>query len=337
MMMKQNLNQDSPLHLADALIDEIANAPTEALLDEAAEDLGSRQALASEFDAVLARALRQSRRKRAAAMVKNLAARASPWLFYKPIWLPVGTLAALAIAVMVYHDRESDRATIIQAVPANLQTTSAEKARAAPPVSTLSDLALAGANGPPSQAAAPVSPQGQADLENAQAPQTAVKTNTPVAVATTHPPAPAPDVVSVEARTAAAPSLAWPVKGRILIRFGERTAALRRPHGQTKTAEGITIAVPEGSDVHAAGDGVVSDIGGNKTSGRSLHIRHDSDLTTGYGHLRRLQVQLGQQVSRGEVIGKAGAAGNAAGPELYFEVRKGTVPVDPLRYLPQDQ
>ncbi|MEL6088958.1 M23 family metallopeptidase [Bartonella schoenbuchensis] len=118
----------------------------------------------------------------------------------------------------------------------------------------------------------------------------------------------------------------WPVRGRLLSHFGQKKG--------TVVSRGIEITVPEGSSVKAAENGVViyaSD--GLKELGNVVMIRHEDNIITIYGHNNKLVVSRGQKVRRGDEIAKSGVSGDAATPRIYFEVRKDTVPVDPIKYL----
>jgi murein DD-endopeptidase MepM/ murein hydrolase activator NlpD len=70
-----------------------------------------------------------------------------------------------------------------------------------------------------------------------------------------------------------------------------------------------------------------------KGYGNLVLIRHSNGFVTAYAHASELNVKKGEQVKRGQVIGKAGATGNVTAPQLHFEVRKGATPVDPAQYL----
>ncbi|WP_019223253.1 M23 family metallopeptidase [Bartonella rattaustraliani] len=118
----------------------------------------------------------------------------------------------------------------------------------------------------------------------------------------------------------------WPVRGRLLSQFGQK-------QGIT-TNRGIDIAVPEGSSVKAAENGVViyaSD--GLKELGNVVMIRHENNIITIYGCNSKLVVNKGQRVRRGDEIAKSGISGNVNTPRVYFEVRKNSLPVDPIKYL----
>jgi murein DD-endopeptidase MepM/ murein hydrolase activator NlpD len=98
---------------------------------------------------------------------------------------------------------------------------------------------------------------------------------------------------------------------------------------------GVDLASPTGTPVHAAAPGLVV-VSAQLPYGYGWRIMldHGDGTTTLYAHLSRLDVTVGQRVSRGQVIGAVGATGQATGPHLHFEVAlRGTV-VDPLRYLP---
>ncbi|WP_208435248.1 M23 family metallopeptidase [Bartonella phoceensis] len=118
----------------------------------------------------------------------------------------------------------------------------------------------------------------------------------------------------------------WPVRGRLLSQFGQKKG--------TATNRGIDIAVPEGSSVKAAENGVViyaSD--GLKELGNVVMIRHEDNIITIYGCNSKLVVNRGQRIRRGDEIAKSGVSGNVKTPRVYFEVRKNSLPVDPIKYL----
>lgn len=118
----------------------------------------------------------------------------------------------------------------------------------------------------------------------------------------------------------------WPVRGRVISSFGSR------PNGAKN--DGINVAVPEGTAVKASESGVVAYVGNElKGYGNLVLIRHADDWVSAYAHNSRTLVTRGEQVRRGQVIAKAGQSGNVTQPQLHFELRKGSKPVDPLRYL----
>jgi murein DD-endopeptidase MepM/ murein hydrolase activator NlpD len=68
--------------------------------------------------------------------------------------------------------------------------------------------------------------------------------------------------------------------------------------------------------------------------GNVVIVRHDELYSTVYAHNRKNRVRKGAFVDRGEVIAEVGKTGNATGPHLHFEIRRGEHPLDPLEFLP---
>jgi murein DD-endopeptidase MepM/ murein hydrolase activator NlpD len=87
--------------------------------------------------------------------------------------------------------------------------------------------------------------------------------------------------------------------------------------------------------VHAAEDGVVVYAGSELAGyGNLILIRHSNGFVTAYAHASEVLVKRGDQVRRGQVIAKSGKTGNVTSPQLHFEIRKESAPVDPMQYLP---
>ena len=124
----------------------------------------------------------------------------------------------------------------------------------------------------------------------------------------------------------AIPSFRWPVRGRIISGFGAKT------NGQQN--DGINLAVPEGTPVKAAEDGVVAYAGNElKGYGNLVLVRHANGFVSAYANASEILVKRGDNVKRGQTIARAGQTGNVTSPQLHFEIRKGSIPVDPTRYL----
>jgi len=118
------------------------------------------------------------------------------------------------------------------------------------------------------------------------------------------------------------PEFRWPARGRIIQGFA------------TRGNDGINIAVPEGTQVKAVESGVVAYAGNElKGYGNLVLIRHPNGFVSAYAHNAALDVKRGDQVKRGQTIAKSGQSGNVVSPQLHFELRKGSTPVDPTRYL----
>jgi murein DD-endopeptidase MepM/ murein hydrolase activator NlpD len=121
-------------------------------------------------------------------------------------------------------------------------------------------------------------------------------------------------------------SFIWPVNGRVLSKFGGTDTNGRN--------DGINIAVPHGTPIRAAADGTVSYVGNElKAFGNLLLIKHDDGFVTAYAHADRFAVERGEKVRRGDIVGYTGSSGDVSEPQLHFEIRKGTKPVNPTAYL----
>ena len=122
------------------------------------------------------------------------------------------------------------------------------------------------------------------------------------------------------------PGFRWPVRGRVIAAFGPK------PNGVQN--DGINLAVPEGTPIKAAEDGVVAYAGSElKGYGNLVLVRHPNGFVTAYAHASDILVKRGETVKRGQVIAHAGQTGNVTSPQLHFEIRKGATPVDPSQYL----
>ena len=118
------------------------------------------------------------------------------------------------------------------------------------------------------------------------------------------------------------PEFRWPARGRIIQGF------------KAGGNDGIDISVPAGTSVRAAESGVVVYSGdGLKGYGNLVLIKHPNGFVSAYANNAELDVKRGEQVKRGQVIAKSGDTGNVNSPQLHFELRKGSTPVDPTSYL----
>ncbi|MDP1808390.1 MAG: peptidoglycan DD-metalloendopeptidase family protein [Actinomycetota bacterium] len=117
----------------------------------------------------------------------------------------------------------------------------------------------------------------------------------------------------------------WPVSGPI-------TSGFRPRWGRMHT--GIDIGVSYGTPVAAAKAGRVAITDWYGGYGNLIVIDHGGGVTTWYGHNSKFTVGVGQQVSQGQIIAKAGSTGNSTGPHVHFEVRINGNPQNPINYLP---
>jgi murein DD-endopeptidase MepM/ murein hydrolase activator NlpD len=186
-----------------------------------------------------------------------------------------------------------------------------------------------------------VSSTGQALPPVAQLPATTQTPSQVVASRSYTPPRPAQSPAVVE-QTAAIQQVAarnddiaeqtplqfrWPIRGRVLSGFGVQDNGVRN--------DGVNIAVPEGASIRAAEEGEVVYAGNElRGFGNLVLIQHRGGYVTAYAHNSRLDVQRGDRVNRGDVIARAGSTGDVDTPQLHFEIRRGTTPVDPGPYLP---
>jgi len=126
--------------------------------------------------------------------------------------------------------------------------------------------------------------------------------------------------------TGALPTFRWPVRGKVITSYGAKTNG--------KANDGINLAVPEGTPVKAAEDGVVAYSGNElKGYGNLVLVRHTNGYVTAYAHASELMVKRGDTIKRGQIIAKSGQSGEVGSPQLHFEIRKGSSPVDPLQFL----
>jgi murein DD-endopeptidase MepM/ murein hydrolase activator NlpD len=121
---------------------------------------------------------------------------------------------------------------------------------------------------------------------------------------------------------------------RIASGFGYRIDPIYKT---TKMHAGIDFTAPQGTPVYATATGTVR-IAGNTGNGYGNHVvvNHNYGYETLYGHMVRIKVKSGQQVTRGEVIGWVGSTGKSTGPHLHYEVHKNTNKIDPVYFFYND-
>lgn len=123
-----------------------------------------------------------------------------------------------------------------------------------------------------------------------------------------------------------APKFRWPAQGKVITAFNNSDTGI--------PSDGIAIAVPQGTDIHAAEAGQVAYASNElKGYGNLVLIRHENGFVTAYAHTDRITVKRGDTVKRGQVIATAGRPSDTAPPQIQFELRQGTTPIDPTPYL----
>jgi murein DD-endopeptidase MepM/ murein hydrolase activator NlpD len=167
---------------------------------------------------------------------------------------------------------------------------------------------------PPAQRTDAPAPVRTASLQTTEAPQK-------VAAVT-----PAAEPEEETRSLGGSPQFRMPVRGRIISGYG--------PKANGQHNDGINVAVPEGTEVKAAEDGVVAYAGNElKGYGNLVLLRHSDGWMTAYAHNSQLLVKRGDTIKRGQNVARAGQTGGVTSPQVHFEIRKGSTPVDPTKYL----
>ncbi len=121
-----------------------------------------------------------------------------------------------------------------------------------------------------------------------------------------------------------------PSPNRISSAFGSRSDPFG---GAAAFHSGIDYPAPTGTGVFSTGTGKVLFAGRRGGYGNFIEIDHGNGLISRYGHLSRILVQTGQQVSAGAKIGKVGSTGRSTGPHLHFEIRRNQTAVNPQNFI----
>ncbi len=133
-------------------------------------------------------------------------------------------------------------------------------------------------------------------------------------------------------RIARVPSV-WPLAngaGRITSRYGYRRDPFTR---RVRHHDGTDISAPRGTRIRTTAKGTVVDSGYENEYGNVIRISHGNGMKTCYAHLSRRHVDVGEAVSRGDVIGTVGSTGRSTGPHLHYEVIVGGKTVNAEKYL----
>jgi murein DD-endopeptidase MepM/ murein hydrolase activator NlpD len=119
----------------------------------------------------------------------------------------------------------------------------------------------------------------------------------------------------------------WPVtRGKLISGFGKMADGRHN--------DGVNLAAPLGTDIVAAESGRVAYADNElKGYGNLILIRHANGWVTAYAHADQVLVRAKDEVRRGQVIGKVGKTGGVDQPQLHFELRQPSGPVDPVPHL----
>lgn len=107
-------------------------------------------------------------------------------------------------------------------------------------------------------------------------------------------------------------------------------------YGSSKFHTGLDFAAKTGTPVFATADGKVTEAGRQSGYGNCIDISHGYNYLTRYAHLSEILVKPGQEVKRGEMIGKVGSTGKSTGSHLHYEVRFKDEPQNPVNYYFMD-
>lgn len=170
-----------------------------------------------------------------------------------------------------------------------------------------------------STAAIPTPRPRPVELARAGSPQPRLRPNIPARIK-------GPLLAIGEPPPRAGGSFAWPVKGKLLTKFGPLDGGRRN--------EGVNIGAPRGTPVQAAENGVVAYAGNEiRGFGNLILVKHTGGVITAYAHAEALLVRRGDVVKKGQVIARVGTSGGVSAPQLHFEIRQGAVAVDPTGLL----
>lgn len=124
-----------------------------------------------------------------------------------------------------------------------------------------------------------------------------------------------------------------PSKMRLTSKFGRRNHPIL---GYSKHHKGVDFGAATGTPVRAAGDGVIVRASYWGHYGNYIMIKHNGEFSTGYAHLSRMKVKVGQKVKQNQIIGSVGATGRTTAPHLHYEVIRKGVHVNPqsIKLLP---
>jgi murein DD-endopeptidase MepM/ murein hydrolase activator NlpD len=117
-----------------------------------------------------------------------------------------------------------------------------------------------------------------------------------------------------------------PVSGKIISSFGAKKDGTKNDGINIRAVRGISVKASASGKIIYANDEL-------NAFGNLVLIRHANNIITAYAHLEKLTVKKNDEVKQGDVIGTIGSSGNVVTPQLHFEVRRGSKPVDPKSFV----
>jgi len=126
----------------------------------------------------------------------------------------------------------------------------------------------------------------------------------------------------------------WAHIGKINNEFGFR----RNPFGgrSYEFHNGMDIDGERGDSVFAPGGGIVIKAGWTGGYGNLIEIDHGNGISTRFGHLSKIDVAVGDTITRAQLIGFVGSTGRSTGPHLHYELRLNDRSINPRHFLPQE-
>jgi murein DD-endopeptidase MepM/ murein hydrolase activator NlpD len=122
-----------------------------------------------------------------------------------------------------------------------------------------------------------------------------------------------------------------PVEGPISSVYGLRRFFNNQPRS---SHSGVDIAAARNTPIRAPANAIVLHASEFFFSGKVVYLGHGQGLVTMYAHMDEIEVEPGQSVEQGQVIGRVGATGRATGPHLHWGVYLNRTPVDPGLFVP---
>ncbi len=124
--------------------------------------------------------------------------------------------------------------------------------------------------------------------------------------------------------------LLWPVRGPVRSEFGRRASPWS---GLPEEHPGLDIGTPSRTPVQSPAPGTVVTASAEGDYGRHIVLDHGNGIRSLYGHLSEIDVKPGQQVEKGQMIGRVGSTGRSTGPHLHYEIQVHGKPVNPRGFL----